>query len=83
MPATVHAAPALLDGRWVLTDETDSMPLDCDPEALAVLLVASFGAPLAVTVEWTPRGVLPLAIHLDDRCLDIGPRADPSFVSAA
>ncbi|HEY3486104.1 MAG TPA: SWIM zinc finger family protein [Ilumatobacteraceae bacterium] len=83
VPATVHAAPALLDNRWVLTDDTDSMPLDTDPEALAVLLAASAGASLDVTVEWTPRGVVPLAIHLDDRCLDIGPRADPSFVSAA
>ena len=83
VPATIRAAPALLDGRWVLTDDADSLPLDADPDALAVVLAASLGAPAAVTVEWTPRGIVPLAVHLDDRCLDIGPRADPSFVSAA
>jgi hypothetical protein len=36
-----------------------------------------------VTVEWTPHGVVPLTIHLADRSIDIGPRADDSFVSAA
>ena len=39
--------------------------------------------PITSTVEWTPRGLVPLTLHLDDRALDIGPRADPGFVSAA
>jgi hypothetical protein len=51
--------------------------------ALGVLLAASEGAPLTVTVEWTPHGVVPLSIHLADRVIDVGPRADPGFVSAA
>jgi hypothetical protein len=36
-----------------------------------------------VTIEWTPWGVQPLTVHLADRTLDIGPRADPTFVGAA
>jgi hypothetical protein len=55
------------------------------PEApgLAVLLGASAGAPIDVTVEWTADGFVPLTVHLGDRVLDVGPRADLSFVSAA
>ena len=36
-----------------------------------------------MTVEWTVDGAVPLTVHLADRALDIGPRADLSFVSAA
>ena len=39
--------------------------------------------PVAVTVEWTVDGCVPLTVHLADRALDVGPRADLSFVSAA
>ena len=82
-PATVRAAPSVHDGRWVLTDATGSLPLVGPDRALATLLVASRGAPVVVTVEWTPWGVLPLTVHLADRTLDVGPRADPTFVGAA
>ena len=51
--------------------------------AVATLLAASSGQPATLAVEWTPRGVVPLTVFLDDRALDVGPRADPSFVSAA
>ena len=51
--------------------------------SLAVLLAASAGAAVAVATEWTADGLVPLTVFLPDRVLDIGPRADPSFVSAA
>jgi hypothetical protein len=82
-PATVRAMPSVLDGRWVLTDAAGSLPLLGQPMALATLLAASAGELVDVTVEWTPWGVQPLTVHLPDRTLDIGPRADASFVGAA
>jgi hypothetical protein len=82
-PATVRAAPTVADGRWVLADDTGSLPLLGGARSLATLVTASAGAPRAVTVEWSPWGVQPLTVHLDDRVLDVGPRADPSFVGAA
>ncbi len=82
-PATIHAAPTVLDGRWVLTDDTGSLPLLGDDASLATLVAASAGSPVTATVEWSPWGVQPLTVHLPDRTLDIGPRADPSFVGAA
>jgi hypothetical protein len=83
LPVTVTAAPALDDRRWVLTDATGSLPLLADPIGLGAVLAASEGRPLTLTVEWTPRGLVPLSLHLADRTIDIGPRADPGFVSAA
>jgi len=82
-PATVTAAPALLDGRWVLTDDTGSLPLCANDRAVATILAASSGRAVVITVEWTPEGLLPLTLHLPDRAVDVGPRADPSFVGAA
>lgn len=82
-PATVRVMPSVLDGRWVVTDRDGSLPLLGDERALATLVAASAGSLVDVTVEWTPRGVQPLTVHLADRTLDIGPRADPTFVGAA
>jgi hypothetical protein len=82
-PATVLAAPSVLDGRWVLTDATGSLPLLGDTRTLATVVAASAGAPVGITVEWSPWGVQPLTVHLADRTLDVGPRADSSFVGAA
>lgn len=81
-PATVRAAPTVLDGRWVLVDDTGTLPLIGPKRSLATLLAASAGSAVTVTVEWTPWGLQPLTVHLDDRAIDIGPRADPSFVGA-
>ena len=47
-----------------------------------MLLAISQGQRVDLTIEWTPHGVVPLAVHLDDRSVDIGPRADSSFVGA-
>jgi hypothetical protein len=81
--ATVSATPSVLGGRWVLTDATGSLPLVGPDRALATLLAASRGATVPVTIEWTPWGVQPLTVHLADRTVDIGPRADPTFVETA
>lgn len=82
-PAIVRAAPSVHDGRMVLTDATGSLPLLGSARAVATLLAASAGEPLTLTVEWTPHGLVPLTVHLADRTLDVGPRADPTFVAAA
>lgn len=82
-PATVLAATSVLDGRWVLSDGSGSLPIVGTDRALATLLAASHGRPVTVTIEWTPWGVQPLTVHLDDRALDVGPRADPTFVGVA
>jgi hypothetical protein len=78
---TVSAAPARLGGRWVLADRSGSLPMVASPAELATLLACSGGTPVVITCEWTPSGVRPLTVHLPDRTVDIGPRADPSFVS--
>lgn len=80
-PAMVRAAPTVMDGRWVLSDETGALPLLGDERSLAKLVAASAGSAVPITVEWTPHGVVPLAVGSDDRILDIGPVADPGFVT--
>ncbi len=83
-PATVRAWPSVIDGRWVLSDSTGSLPLQGDDRALGTLLAAFASGDTAVdmTIEWTPWGVRLLTVHLPDRTLDLGPRADSSFVGA-
>ena len=75
-PLAVRAAPALQGGRWVFSDGDGSLPVA--PDALAApglmdLVALSGGRPLAVAAEWTPDGLVPLAAHLDDRVVDVGP----------
>ena len=86
VPALVTAAITRREDDWVLTDHQGSLPIATESmrsDAVATLLAASGGRPVTVALEWTPRGVVPLTVFLDDRSIDIGPRADPSFVSAA
>jgi hypothetical protein len=83
VPVTITAAPTTDGRRWLFSDDTGALPILGGSGAIGVMLAASQGAPVTVTVEWTPHGVVPLTIHLPDRVIDIGPRADPSFVSAA
>ena len=88
VPTSVNAAVSRTANGWCLTDDTGSLPLlDVDQrrrragdDALTGVLAASGGAAVDLTIEWTPHGVVPLAIHLDDRTIDIGPRADSTFV---
>lgn len=95
LPASVTAAPTRSGDAWCLTDHTGSLPLLSlegrharrgsggagRGGGLAALLAASAGSPVDLTIEWTPHGVIPLALHLDDRAIDIGPLADTSFVA--
>jgi hypothetical protein len=83
VPVTITAAPTTDGRRWLFTDDTGSLPILAGTVAIGVVLAASEGAPVTVTVEWTPHGVVPLTLHLADRVIDVGPRADLSFVSAA
>jgi hypothetical protein len=88
LPVTIRARLARSGGVWALTDATGSLPVvDARTRqfdaGLAMLLAVSEGRKVDLTVEWTPHGVVPLSIHLPDRTVDIGPRANTSFVSAA
>ncbi len=81
-PVCVLAAPTRVDGRWVLTDSTGSLPL-VDGASVGTLLACSAGRAVVLAAEWTVAGLVPLTVHLDDRAVDIGPLADPSFVGIA
>lgn len=79
VPVCVRAAPCRIAGGWGLADDTGVLPLAVDGDALGVLLACAARGPVPITCEWTPSGVLPIAVFLDDRPVDIGPVADASF----
>ena len=81
-PLCVDAALTRAGGRWLLTDSAGSLPL-VDGAIVGTLLACSAGRPATVMAEWTPAGLVPLAIHLADRVVDIGPVAESSFVKAS
>jgi hypothetical protein len=83
VPFTVTASIAADGSTFALVDDTGTLPLVAAGRPLATLLAVAGGGAVDVTCEWTPHGVVPLAIHRDDRSIDIGPRAADSFVSAA
>jgi hypothetical protein len=83
VPFTVDASIAADGSRFAFTDGGGTLPLIAGGRSLATLLAVAGGGSIEVTCEWTPHGVVPLTVHLDDRSIDIGPRADDSFVSAA
>lgn len=83
VPLTVRGWPTVQSGRWVLADRTGSLPLVADPPARAVVLGASAGGAVTLTGEWTAKGIVPLTVHLPDRALDVGPRAEASFLGVA
>jgi len=80
-PVCLSAAPARDRTGWVLTDATGSLPLAEGVAGVGALLACGGGAHVVVTAEWTPLGLVPLAVHLADRSIDIGPTADPSFLA--
>ena len=98
VPTSVTAAVVRAGDAWFVGDDTGALPILPTTAALGVgdrrnpraatdpvtmLLALSGGRPVDLTLEWTPHGVIPLAVHLDRRSVDIGPRADDSFVGAA
>jgi hypothetical protein len=83
VPFTVTASIADVGTGFALADAGGTLPLVARGRPLATLLAVAGGGAVDVTCEWTPHGVVPLTVHLADRSIDIGPRADDSFVSAA
>ncbi len=83
VPFTVTAAIADVGTGFALADAGGTLPVIAQGRSLATLLAVAGGGVVDVTCEWTPHGVVPLTVHLADRSIDIGPRADDSFVSAA
>ena len=83
VPFTATASIAVDGSTFMLADAGGTLPLIAAGRPLATLLAVAGGDPVDVTCEWTPHGVVPLTVHLDDRSIDIGPRADDNFVSAA
>lgn len=83
VPFTTTASIAVDGATFMLADAGGTLPLIAAGRSLATLLAVAGGDPVDVTCEWTPHGVVPLTVHLDDRSIDIGPRADDNFVSAA
>ena len=83
VPVTVTASIAADGTRFALADDGGTLPLIAAGHSLATLLAVAGRGAVDVTCEWTPHGVVPLTVHLDDRSIDVGPRADSSFVSAA
>ncbi|MCB0982491.1 MAG: hypothetical protein KDB17_17845, partial [Ilumatobacter sp.] len=83
LPVCLNAAVSRRGTRFVLADHTGSLPLAVGDGALAPLLACTADGAVPVTAEWTTTGLVPLTVHLPDRSVDIGPRADPSFVGAA
>lgn len=83
-PFTVRASLAqATGGRWALVDHTGSLPMVDRAGGIAAMLAVGGGQPMVLTCEWTPLGVLPLALHHPAGTLDIGPRVDPGFATEA
>jgi hypothetical protein len=75
-PIAVRATATVANGRWLLTDGEGALPLAtaATTDELATLLAATAGQPATVVVEWTPQGVVPVAVHTPTRSIDVGPR---------
>ncbi len=74
-PVTLRAEIASSErgGGWSLVDGAGSVPVVAGAPGIDVALACTASGPCAMTVEWTPLGFLPVAIHLPDRTVDIGP----------
>lgn len=99
VPTSVTAAVVRRGDGWSLGDGSGSLPIlvpsvpadgparrvgrPSSSDPVTMLLALSGGRTVDLTIEWTPHGVVPLAVHLENRTVDIGPRADVSFVGAA
>lgn len=83
VPACAIARPLRVDSRWVLADDSGALPLVADDGALDTLLACCADGARPITLEWTAAGVVPLAVFLDDRAVDIGPLADAGFVGGS
>lgn len=77
-PFTARAAvrPRSRGTDWALADRTGCLALHPDATTIAELVACSVDAEVVVTAEWTALGVLPVAVHLAGRSVDLGPRLD-------
>ncbi|NQY57470.1 MAG: SWIM zinc finger family protein [Ilumatobacteraceae bacterium] len=87
VPMLLRATVAQDRTRRMLTDSDGSVVLNVPPTAgrgvgaWTSLIAVSAGATVDIAAEWTPEGVVPLAVHLPHRSHDLGRRADASFVA--
>ncbi|MEM9516598.1 MAG: SWIM zinc finger family protein [Actinomycetota bacterium] len=92
VPMLFRAAVAQRGEQRFVTDEHGSVPLALAPTtgrgvgAWTTLLATTGGAPADIAAEWTPDGIVPLAVHAlarhgPARSHDLGRRADASFVA--
>jgi hypothetical protein len=72
-PLTVRATPALDGRRWVLADHTGALSLAPSVPGLPTLVALSGGRAVDVTAEWTAEGLVPVAVHVEGRTVDLGP----------
>jgi hypothetical protein len=62
-PLCIAAVPAPIgNGRWVLTDESGSIPITSGFTRIAEIVCVSEGNPVVVMGEWSSDGFLPLTI---------------------
>ncbi len=75
-PLAARAAVSRHHDRWVLTDAEGALPLAgaATSDELAVLIAATAAGPETIVAEWTPQGVVPIAVHAGGRAIDVGPR---------
>lgn len=77
LPFSVQATVVATGGhdrtQWSLGDRTGSLPLDGSRADLATVAAGAAGAPVTLTCEWTPLGIVALTVHLADRALAVGP----------
>ena len=71
-PALLEGTPVAPDGgrtTWHLADRTGAALPVAEHETLWTLLAASGGRPVTVAGEWSPDGLLPLTVWLDDEAV--------------
>ncbi|MEO6124037.1 MAG: SWIM zinc finger family protein [Ilumatobacteraceae bacterium] len=62
-PLCIVATPAPLgNGRWVLADDTGSVPIVSGFSRTAEIVAVSGGSPITLVGEWSAEGVLPLTL---------------------
>ena len=71
-PMCVEATPAPLgNGRWLLVDDTGSIPIVAEFPRLAEIVCMSGGHPLRVMGEWSSDGLLPLSIFANGHAVTL------------
>jgi hypothetical protein len=69
-PVCIAAVPAPVgNARWVLADETGSVPIAPGFTRMAELVAVSGGRPVRVVGEWSIDGVLPLSLFTTEHAV--------------